>query len=90
MLIKVLAALFALLSAALSLTAAKRGRDAAQVIPRPRWTIEPGDSLQSLQGWNAALLEAAAKSGTLNSGAAVWAQSAALASVAAATTALFT
>jgi hypothetical protein len=72
---KVIGAAFALASAACAGRAAKYSGAAGQVPLRPPWkdpTLEPGDEVASLQGWNAATLEAGREAGGLNAKAAEW------------------
>jgi len=87
---KIVAGLFAIISAALSYVAARKGREASEVVPVPAWVVEPGDPVFSLQGWNAAILGAGAKSARLNASAAHSAKWAGVASVISGVAALFT
>jgi hypothetical protein len=68
--------LFAVISAALSFLAARKGGQSSQIVPAQAWAIEPGEPLLAIQGWNAAILSAGAKSAHLNASAArlaIWA-----------------
>jgi hypothetical protein len=45
---------------------------ASRIAIVPFWQVEPGEAMASMQGWNAATIDAFGKSGAKNASAALW------------------